>query len=53
MFNDEVQVDTADMENKINSNGFDVSVSRFDKTEDFLSIYGLPLTNLFCIWKIR
>ena len=45
MFNDEVEVETADMEKKINSNGFDVSVTRFDKTEEFLSIYGLPLTN--------
>ena len=45
MFKDEVHVDTDDMENKINNNGFDVSVSKFEKTEDFVSIYGLPLTN--------
>ena len=45
MFKDEVQVDTNDMETKINTNGFDVSISRFDKAEDFLIIYGLPLTN--------
>ena len=45
MFKDEVIVDTVDMENKINSNGFDVTVAKFDKSEDHLVIYGLPLTN--------
>ena len=45
MFKDEVLVDTVDMENKINSDGFDVTVVKFDKAEDHLVIYGLPLTN--------
>ena len=45
MFKDEVPVDTLDMENKINRNGFDVTVAKFDKAEDHLIIYGLPLTN--------
>ena len=45
MFKDDVMVDTVDMENKINSNGFDVTVAKFDKAEDHLIIYGLPLTN--------
>ena len=45
MFKDEVPVDTLDMENKINSSGFDVTVAKFDKAEDHLIIYGLPLTN--------
>ena len=45
MFEDEVLVDTVEMENKINSKGFDVTVVKFDKAEDHLIIYGLPLTN--------
>ena len=45
MFKDEVEIDINEMESKINSSGFDVSISRFDKAEDFLIVYGLPLTN--------
>ena len=45
MFEDDVLVDTVEMENKINSNGFDVTVAKFDRAEDHLIIYGLPLTN--------
>ena len=45
MLGEGVQFDTMDMENRINSEGgFDVSVSKFDKSEEFLTIYGLPLS---------
>ena len=45
MLGEGVLVDTMDMESKINlEGGFDVSVSKFDKSEEFLTIYGLPLS---------
>ena len=45
LFREGLDLDLLDMESKMNTNGFDVTVSRFDKIEEFLTIYGLPLTN--------
>ena len=43
-FKEDTTVDTCDFEARLKSNGIDASVLKFDKIEEYLTIYGLPLT---------
>ena len=45
LLKDEVKVDTLALENKLKAQGIDVIVSKFDQIEEFIMIYGLPLSN--------
>ena len=45
LFGDAVKIDTLEIEKKIKADGMDVIVSKFDHVEEFLMIYGLPLSN--------
>ena len=44
LFKSDTEVDTLKVEEKIRKGGVDVVVSKFDHVEDFLIIYGLPVT---------
>ena len=45
LFKENVKFDTLEIEEKIRSNGLDVIVSKFDLVEEYLMIYGLPLSS--------
>ena len=44
LFTEEVAIDTLDIESRLKVNGLDVIVSKFDHVEEYLMIYGLPLS---------
>lgn len=44
-FNNELELNILELEEKIKNHGIDVSISKFDKIEEFLTIYGLPLSS--------
>ena len=44
LFRDEVEIDALVVETRVKAQGMDVSVSKFDHIEEFLMIYGLPLS---------
>ena len=44
LFRDDVIVDTCEVERKVKAQGCDVIVSKFDHVEEFIMIYGLPLS---------
>ena len=43
-FKEDIVVDTCDFEMKVKNKGINASVLKFDKIEEVLTIYGLPLT---------
>ena len=44
LLKDEVAIDTCEIESRLKANGLDVIVSKFDHVEEYLMIYGLPLS---------
>ena len=44
LFKEEVAIATLDIESRLKVNGLDVIVSKFDHVEEYLMIYGLPLS---------
>ena len=44
LFTEEVAIDTLDIESRLKVNGLDVIVYKFDHVEEYLMIYGLPLS---------
>ena len=44
LFKEEVVIDTCDIEARLKTGGLDVIVSKFDHVEEYLMIYGLPLS---------
>ena len=44
LFKEEVSIDTLNIESRLKANGLDVIVSKFEHVEEYLNIYGLPLS---------
>ena len=44
-FDNHVEINILELEDRIKNHGVDVSISKFDKIEEFLTIYGLPLSS--------
>lgn len=44
-FSNEIEINILELEEKIKKHDFDVNISKFDKIEEFLTIYGLPLSS--------
>ena len=44
LFKEEVVIDTCEIEARLKTGGLDVIVSKFDHVEEYLMIYGLPLS---------
>ena len=44
-FSNEVELDIPVIETNLKNNGIDANVSKFDKIEEYLTIYGLPLSS--------
>ena len=44
-FSNEIEINILELEEKIKKHDFDVNISKFDKIEEFLTIYSLPLSS--------